>query len=214
MCSLNRSYLFLVLTFLFVMNGTQPLPAQQQQVGVHTVVRYDPGTALYIFERRIGDHLIETPITMTRKEYMAYRLRKMQGDQFRERYRERADSSTASYPTFTISGLQREKKPPTTLFGAGGVQLSTQGSLEISAGLKRDVTDNPTLPLRARKHTIFNFDQQIQLNLSATVGEKINFDVNYDTEATFDYRSKELKLAYQGDEDQIIRNIEAGNVRR
>lgn len=210
---MNRSYLFLMLVFLFLMNGTQPLTAQQQQLGVHTIVRYDPGTALYIFERRIGDHLIDTPVTMTRKEYMAYRLRKMQVDQFRERNRGNADSSTPSYPTFTISGLRKQEKTPTTLFGPGGVQLSTQGSIDISAGLKRDVTDNPTLPLRARKRNIFNFDQQIQLNLSATVGEKINFNVNYDTEATFDYHSKELKLAYQGDEDQIIRNIEAGNVK-
>ncbi|MDD2513449.1 MAG: cell surface protein SprA, partial [Proteiniphilum sp.] len=96
--------------------------------------------------------------------------------------------------------------------GPGGVQLTTQGSIEISAGMKRDVTENPTLPLRARKRNRFSFDQQIQLHMNAKVGEKISFDVNYDTEATFDYRSKEIRLAYRGEEDEIIRNIEAGNV--
>ena len=35
--------------------------------------------------------------------------------------------------------------------------------------------------------------------------------VNYNTEATFDYENK-MNLGYTGDEDQIIKKIEAGNV--
>ncbi len=149
---------------------------------------------------------------MTRKEYMAYRLRLMQGDYFRERDRATADNITSHDRSFTVTGVRKEPQKLTSIFGPGGVQLSSQGTMEISAGMKRDVTDNPTLPLRARKRNIFNFDQQIQLNLNAKVGDKIDFNVNYDSEATFDYRSKELKLAYRGDDDQIIRHIEAGNV--
>ena len=212
MVSLRNIFLFFSLLFLFSLDGTQPLLAQQQHVRVRTVVRYDPGTDLYIFEKKIGDHLLATPTTMTRKEYMAYRLRELQEDYFKERNRATNDSSSTSYQPFTINGLQKQPSSLTSLFGPGGVQLTTQGSVEISAGMKRDVTDNPTLPLRARKRNMFNFDQQIQLNLNAKVGDKIDFNINYDSEATFDYRSKELRLAYRGDEDDIIRNIEAGNV--
>ncbi len=133
-------------------------------------------------------------MTMTTKEYMAYRLRKMQGDYFRKRNQQPADSLRDPYPPFMMTGVQKQVQPLTSLFGPGGVQLTTQGSIEISAGMKRDVTENPTLPLRARKRNRFSFD------------------VNYDTEATFDYRSKEIRLAYRGEEAEIIRNIEAGNV--
>ena len=59
---------------------------------------------------------------------------------------------------------------------------------------------------------MFDFDQQIQLNVNAKVGDKIDFDIHYDTEASFDFQSKQLKLAYQGNEDEIIQRIEAGNV--
>lgn len=205
----NVSYTLLI---LFLLNGMVSLFAQQQTAGVKTVVRYDPLSGLYIFEQKIGEHLLSTPMTMTRKEYMAYRLRLMQGDYFRERDRATADNITSHDRSFTVTGVRKEPQKLTSIFGPGGVQLSSQGTMEIIAGMKRDVTDNPTLPLRARKRNIFNFDQQIQLNLNAKVGDKIDFNVNYDSEATFDYRSKELKLAYRGDDDQIIRHIEAGNV--
>ena len=40
----------------------------------------------------------------------------------------------------------------------------------------------------------------------------MNFGMNYDTEATFDFDSKKLKLAYEGNEDEILKVLEAGNV--
>ena len=212
MVSLKKNNFLYTLLILLLMNGMMSLFAQQQTAGVKTIVRYDPLSGLYIFEKKIGEHLLSTPTTMTRKEYMAYRLRLMQGDYFRERDRATADNITSHDRSFTVTGVRKEPQKLTSIFGPGGVQLSSQGSVEIIAGMKRDVTDNPTLPLRARKRNIFNFDQQIQLNLNAKVGDRIDFNVNYDSEATFDYRSKELKLAYRGDDDQIIRHIEAGNV--
>lgn len=212
MVSFKKNNVSYTLIILFLLNGMVSLFAQQQTAGVKTVVRYDPLSGLYIFEKKIGEHLLSTPMTMTRKEYMAYRLRVMQGDHFRELGRASAGNNASPDRSFTVTGVRKEPQKLTSIFGPGGVQLSSQGSVEIIAGMKRDVTDNPTLPLRARKRNMFNFDQQIQLNLNAKVGDRIDFNVNYDSEATFDYRSKELKLAYRGDDDQIIRHIEAGNV--
>ncbi|MDD4459261.1 MAG: cell surface protein SprA [Proteiniphilum sp.] len=211
--SLRKSFFSFLFLLLFCLNGTGPLNAQRPSIGVRTVVRYDPGSGLYIFEKKIGEHLLETPMVMTQKEYMAYRLRKLQSTTFRELEKESVENSTAPYRLFTLTGLRKESQSPTPLFGAGGVELTTQGSVEISAGIKRDLTDNPTLPLRARKRSFFHFDQQIQLNLNAKMGDRIDFNLNYDTEATFDFNNKEIKLDYRGEEDEIIRNIQAGNVR-
>ena len=65
---------------------------------------------------------------------------------------------------------------------------------------------------RARNRTFFNFDENVQLNVQASVGSKVNFDMNYNTETSFDFDSKKLKLAYTGEEDEIIKSLEAGNV--
>lgn len=193
------------------MNGMGVLHAQEKPAGVHTGVRYDANANLYIFEERIGGVVINTPYTMTPQQYIEYRRQEIQRSYFRKRNLPVTDS-VISPPPFTHHGLSNRQKRSASLFGKGGVKLTPRGSIVISAGLKRDVTDNPTLPQRARKRNMFDFDQQIELNLNAKVGDKVNFDINYNTGATFDFQSRAINMAYRGDEDEIIKNIEAGNV--
>lgn len=186
-------------------------PHLQDPPTVQTVVRYDHQTNLYIFERLIGATVIGTSISMTPEEYMVYRLKQMQTNHFRERNASGGNAVSPVRPT-PLSRQRKKNNQGTSIFGPGGIKLTTQGSLEVSAGMKRDVTDNPTLPQRARIRNRFDFDQQIQLNMNAKVGDKVNFNINYDSDATFDMEARQIKLAYRGDEDEIIRNIEAGNV--
>ena len=56
-----------------------------------------------------------------------------------------------------------------------------------------------------------NFKQNISLGITGTIGDKLNVNVNWDTERTFDFQNQ-LKLEYVGYEDEIIQRIEAGNV--
>jgi cell surface protein SprA len=37
-------------------------------------------------------------------------------------------------------------------------------------------------------------------------------NLNYNTEATFNFDAKNMKLKYEGKEDEIIKLVEAGNV--
>lgn len=113
---------------------------------------------------------------------------------------------------FSLFGIRKSSGILDTIFGPGGIQLTTQGSLELSTGIKHMFINNPMLPQRARKRTMLDFNPLIQLNVNAKLGTKVNFGLKYDTDATFDFDAKGIKLAYQGDEDQIIKNIEAGNV--
>ena len=40
----------------------------------------------------------------------------------------------------------------------------------------------------------------------------MDFALNYNTDATFDFDAQQLKLSYQGKEDEIMKSLEAGNV--
>ena len=177
--------------------------------------RYDPLSNRYVFEKKIGGNGVIVTLTMTPEEYMAYRTRQFQTRYFRSRNAiGQADSLTPPRLS-SLSTLRDKRKPeqPTgTVFGVGGVRLTTQGTFEVSMGVKHDRTDNPTLPQRARRRTTFDMGQDIRVNLNAKVGEKIDFDINYDSQEGFDVEAKKIKLAYQGDEDEIIRHLEAGNV--
>ncbi len=176
-----------------------------------TEARYDFQTGRYVFENKIGEQVVAIPFSMSPEEYMEYRSRQMQIDYFRARNALKGDT-LLSTPRFSLRDIRKPQRATGNIFGEGGVQLTTRGTFEISTGIKRDVTDNPTLPQRARRRTTFDMGQDIRVNLNAKVGDKINFDINYDSEATFDMEARKIKLAYRGDEDEIIRHIEAGNV--
>ena len=48
----------------------------------------------------------------------------------------------------------------------------TSGYIEVSAGIKRNVFNNPTSS-EARRRSIFNFDQDINMTMNAKVGNRL-----------------------------------------
>ncbi|MDR2791129.1 MAG: cell surface protein SprA, partial [Tannerellaceae bacterium] len=177
---------------------------------IKRTVEYDLRTGMYVVRSRVGDMEITTPVTLSPEEYSAYTMRQSLRSYFRQKNDEAFNGEDKK--GFDISDMQFDIGPAEKVFGPGGVRVKTQGSADVSLGLKSNVTHDPSLPERARSRTYFNFDENIQLTMQASVGDKLNFDMNYNTQTSFDFDSKKLKLAYQGKEDEIIKNIEAGNV--
>ncbi len=177
---------------------------------VKTTIDYDLRTGTYIIRTKIGDMEIGTPMSLTPEEYQDYSLQESLRSYFRQKNEE--EFRKEAEKKFNITDMQFDLGAAERIFGPGGVRVKTQGSAEITMGMKQNKTKNPSLPERARNRTFFNFEENVQLNVQATVGSKVNFGMNYNTETTFDFDSKKLKLAYTGEEDEIIKSIEAGNV--
>ena len=171
---------------------------------------YDPESGLYIIHGKVGGVDIYTPYMMTSKEYNDLVTRKEMFDYFRKRDSEPA--VIADKKPFKITDMNFASGPLERVFGPGGIRLTTQGSIQMSMGIKSNKTENPALSLKSRRKTYLNFDQKIQATIGATVGEKLKFDMTYNTDATFDFDSKNLRLDYEGNEDEIIKSIQAGNV--
>ena len=102
--------------------------------------------------------------------------------------------------------------PAEKIFGPGGIRVKTQGSAELKLGATMKTIDNPSLPLSNRRTTTVDFDEKINVNVTGKVGDKMNLNLNYNTDATFDYDAQNMKLKYDGKEDEIIKLVEAGNV--
>jgi cell surface protein SprA len=177
---------------------------------IKTTIEYDIKTGAYIVRTKLGDMELGTPMTLTPEEYQDYSMQQSLQSYFREKNAEEFEKKVNK--KFNITDMQFDLGPAERIFGKGGVRVKTQGSAQLSIGLKTNKTDNPSLPIRSRKQTSFNFDEDVQLNVQASVGSKVNFGMNYNTETSFDFDSKQLKLAYTGEEDEIIKSIEAGNV--
>lgn len=177
---------------------------------IKTEAEFDPETGYYVIRTRVGDMDIATPFMLNEKEYNDWQLRKSLQDYYRVRNMELITEKEKQ--PFNIFDMNFALGPLEKIFGPGGVQLKTQGSVQISMGIKSNKTDNPSLSLSARRKTFFDFDQKIQATIAASVGDRLKFNMTYNTDATFDFDSKNLKLAYEGKEDDIVKTIEAGNV--
>lgn len=181
----------------------------QNPENITTQVEYDPATGNYIIHTRMGDTDIATPFMMTESEYRDYAARKA----IQEYWKEKNNTGERNNEEkFNITDMKFDIGPADKIFGPGGVRLRTQGSAELQFGFNHNYIDNPALTEKSRKNNIFDFDNKIQLNVNGKVGDKVNFNMNYNTEASFDFDQQAVKLAYKGKEDDIIQNIEAGNV--
>ncbi len=177
---------------------------------ITSVVEFDPETGCYVIHTRLGDYDIVTPYIMSADEYSNSDFRRSMMEYYRQKNAESAQNTERD--PFNFLDMQFGMGPLESVFGPGGLQLKTTGSVVINMGVKSNSTDNPSLSVSQRKKTYFDFEQKIQANITASVGDKMRFNMSYNTGATFDFDSKNLKLAYEGKEDEIIKNIEAGNV--
>lgn len=178
---------------------------------IKTEAEYDFESGCYVIRTKVGDYEIATPFVLTPGQYADLTMRRSMQRYFNRRNSELAVGKKEKEP-FDILDLNFALGPLEKIFGPGGVQLRTQGSVQISAGIKSNKSDNPALSLAARRKTYFDFSQKIQASVNASVGERMKFNMNYNTDATFDFDSKNIKLQYEGQEDDIIKSIEAGNV--
>lgn len=177
---------------------------------ITTLAEYDPATGYYIVRTKMGDVDIATPFMLTKSQYDNWQLRRSLQNYYRERNLALINDNEKQ--PFDILDMNFALGPLEKIFGPGGVTLRTQGSVKVQMGVKSNKTDNPALALSARRKTYFDFDQKIQATINAGVGNRLKFNMTYNTDATFDFDSKNLKLAYEGEEDDIVKNIEAGNV--
>lgn len=177
---------------------------------IRTQAEYDPETGFYVVRTKVGDFDVATPFMLTPAQYNNWQLRRSMQQYYRERNLALV-TETEKQP-FNIFDMNFALGPLEKIFGPGGVQLKTQGSVQVSMGIKSNKTDNPSLSLSSRRKTYFDFDQKIQATIAASVGDRLKFNMTYNTDATFDFDSKNLKLAYEGKEDDIVKSIEAGNV--
>jgi len=176
--------------------------------------QYNPITNRYELRSKIGDMDIVTPLSLTPEEYYKYSLKKSMDAYYLEKYSEefQGKDSTKKKDALSMFDFKFDLGPADKIFGPGGVQLKANGSINTKIGFTRSSTQNPTLSERQKNRTAFDFNTQIQANVNASVGNKLSYDMNYNTESTFDFDTKKLKLAYAGKEDEIVKTLEAGNV--
>lgn len=178
-------------------------------------VEYDPETNMYIISEKVGDDFYRAPTYMTFDEYVRWRDQKQQNEYFdRLQGVVSSDKKSSSGIVDPIAKFDIKNSLIDRLFGGTEVNIKPQGNINLTFGFDYQKIQNPILTLRQQRNGNFDFDMDINMSAAGKIGEKLNLNFNYNTQATFDF-DNQMKLNYDTkgfSEDEIVQNVEAGNV--
>jgi cell surface protein SprA len=176
---------------------------------IKTDVEYNTNNGQYDIYQTIGNSDYRVPTEMDSDQYEEYMWRQAEKSYFAQKVTAQttADNQRKQLiPPIKIGGKFFED-----VFGGNTVNIIPQGSAELTFGFNNSKMENPALPVAQTSLTTFNFDENIQLSVTGEIGTKLKLTTTYNTKATFDFQNQ-MKLQYQGKEDDIIKEIDAGNV--
>lgn len=174
---------------------------------ISSSVVYDPGRNEYVIYQKVGSFDYRTPVRMSPEEFRKYQFDKEMREYWESRIRgDEPGFRSTLIPRIEVGGEAFDK-----IFGSNVINIIPQGSAELIFGINISRTENPALSEKLRTIPTFDFKEKIQMNVTGTIGDKMQLGVNYNTDAMFDFENR-TKLEYSGKEDEIIRKVEAGDV--
>ena len=173
-------------------------------------VAYNDTIERYVIGTKMGNTWLSAPVMMSMTEYLKWSEEQQRRDFFRKKNDEVFVQKGKE--KFDFTDMHFDLGPAEKIFGPGGVRIKTQGTAELKFGVTMKNIENPSLPVRNRNTTTIDFDEKINANITGKIGDKMNLNINYNTDATFEFDAQNMKLKYEGKEDEIIKLVEAGNV--
>ncbi|MBD3225068.1 MAG: cell surface protein SprA [Caldithrix sp.] len=105
-----------------------------------------------------------------------------------------------------------KSKTFTRIFGSDRIGLRVTGNISFDLSGRTEKRSGSAVSAIENQNTFSpRFRQTQQFTVEGKIGEKVTVSVEQNSEATVDVENT-LKLRYDGDEDEIVQKIEAGNI--
>ena len=174
---------------------------------IKSTVYYDTDKNEYIIYEKIGSFDYRPPVHMNPEEFRKYEYARA----MRDYWQSRVTGDETGYRSTLIPQIEVGGEAFDKIFGSNTINIIPQGSAELIFGINISRTQNPALSERLQTIPTFDFKEKIQMNVTGTIGDKMELAINYNTDAMFEFENR-TKLQYSGKEDEIIKKIEAGDV--
>lgn len=180
------------------------------------VVQLDSSGSKVIIKESIGGQVTRPILEIPIEEYIELRMEAISRKLWEEKgyeYKLKEDKRDLSQLITDITNI--EIPLPSTsflsIFGPPRISLKIAGAVDIHGAWRNETTTGVTTSALGNTRNEPDFKQQVQINLSGTIGDKLTISADWNTERQFQYENQ-LKLKYTGYDDEIIQSIEAGNV--
>ncbi len=209
---------------------------------LHQTIEYDVKTKRYYIVEKVGKQIYRKPTYLTFKEFYELQKKAQEADYFKLRAdalwalnKRLPRPNPIVYPKFfdrtfglgnvapnaanTLNNVKAGADSAKNKLGTAAknallkplIDIKPTGNVDILMGYQGQYTNNPTLPERARRTGGFDFDMNANVGINANIGDKLKLPINYNTLANFDYLNQ-IKLDYKGNDDEILKSIQAGNI--
>lgn len=101
--------------------------------------------------------------------------------------------------------------PVIGLFGKPQININVSGEVNLKVGWRWDSQNLGTVSAFGQTQSTPIFSQDIRVNVSGGIGDKLKLKTDWNTRRQFEYDNK-FKIGYEGEDDEIIKLIEVGNV--
>ena len=176
-------------------------------------VALDSAEAAYTITERVGGDDVRVPVRLGLDAYREQRLRLGLDENYRElvtqRSRRQQQRGDLSLLNIEIPGGRNSAFAG--IFGSNEVDLRVNGQANVDVGFAYRENEQQTAATGQGGRVDPDFGQELGLGITGTIGDKLQINVNYDTQNDFEFQNQ-VKLTYTGYEDDIIQRIEAGNV--
>lgn len=151
------------------------------------------------------------PVSVDAQEYFAYRVGFLQSQASNSLVQRSLNAARLSGRRKGFSFGVALPKRFDQMFGQGGANLRVTGYRRITFSGKSQWNDNARSGVaRQSKFPSLNMEQISRFSITGTIGSKITVSVSQDNQTDIPLANR-LLLRYKGDDDDIIKVIEAGN---
>ncbi len=175
-----------------------------------TEVEYDATTGSYVRVTKLGNMVLNREY-MTFEEYQDWKMDELMQQYWNDKKEGTVLDNSEGGLLSKIPGFSQISEKLEGLMGKPEIKITPSGSAELTFQIVNNYRDDPQRDASERSVTTFDFDENLQINLNAKIGDLISFDINQNTHATFDFENQ-LKLKYEGKEDDILQLFEAADI--
>ena len=187
-----------------------PMGSGYTPAGMTTSVEYDAATGSYVKVVKVGDMVIGREY-MTFEEYQDWQMDQLMDKYWNEKKEGAVVGDAEGGLLSKIPGFSQISEKLAGLDKIPEIKITPSGSVDLTFQLVNNYRNDPQRDASERSVWTFDFDENIQINLNAKIGDLISFDINENTKATFDFENK-IKLKYEGKEDDILQLFEAADI--
>ncbi|MEP0546656.1 MAG: cell surface protein SprA [Rhodothermales bacterium] len=177
-------------------------------------VELDSTEAAYTITERVGEGDVRVPVQLGLGAYREQRLRAGLETNYRELVATRSRQQQrggAGLGLLNIEVPGGRNSAFAGIFGSNEVDLRVNGQANVDVGFAYRQNEQQEAATGQGGRVDPDFGQELGLGITGTIGDKLQINVNYDTQNDFDFQNQ-VKLTYTGYEDEILQSVEAGNV--